>query len=97
MIPDMPQLRPVDFKMSVDAAAVKVFLVLDYPGNYQRQADIPGNGMFRTEVRVFWPREGRTVTPGYCSTTTNANSFTVDDTDEFHFVHMVSAVRQSTS
>lgn len=58
---------------------------------------LQGNGMFRTEVRVFWPRSGRPLTNvNYCADGTDANSFTVDDTDEYHFVHTVSAVRQST-
>lgn len=59
--------------------------------------ELPGNGMFRTEVRVFWPRAGRRLSnPNYCAQSTDANSFTVSDTEDFHFVHMVSAVRQST-
>jgi type IV pilus assembly protein PilV len=66
--------------------------------NMQAGVALPGNGMFRTEVRVFWPRSGRALTiPNYCAAGTDANGFTVNDTDEYHFVHMVSAVRQSTA
>jgi hypothetical protein len=57
-------------------------------------AALPGNGMMRAEVRVFWPRAGRTVPAGYCSAATDANAITINDTDRFHFVHVVSAVRQ---
>ena len=63
----------------------------------QAGSALQGNGLVRTEVRVFWPRSGRPLTNvAYCSAGTAANSFTVDDTDEYHFVHTVSAVRQST-
>lgn len=56
---------------------------------------IAGNGVIRTEVRVFWPRDGATRIAGDC--TNNAQS-TVDAvaaaTDTYHFVVQSAAVRQ---
>lgn len=56
-----------------------------------------GNGLVRTEVRVFWPRDGRDPNPDahYCDGTEGAAIDANSDLD-FHFVHKVSAVRQST-
>jgi len=49
---------------------------------------LPGNGLVRSEVLVFWPREGREPAT-YCGDT-QVNI----DADAFHYVHNVSAVRQ---
>jgi prepilin-type N-terminal cleavage/methylation domain-containing protein len=51
---------------------------------------LPGNGLVRSEVLVFWPREGREPATPYCEGTN------VDiDADAFHYIHNVSAVRQN--
>lgn len=57
---------------------------------------LQGNGLIRTEVRVFWPRDGRepsTDTP-YCA---SSGGVVIDGNsdEEFHFVHKVAAVRQT--
>jgi Tfp pilus assembly protein PilV len=58
---------------------------------------VSGNGLLRTEVRVFWPRDGREPASKshYCDASSGA---TLDDESykNFHFVSKVSAVRQST-
>jgi hypothetical protein len=52
----------------------------------------PGNGTVRTEVRVFWPKEGAARIAGDC---TNAAPATVAAaTDRYYFVVETGAVRQ---
>jgi hypothetical protein len=59
-------------------------------------AAIPGNGLMRSEVRVFWPRDGREPSGGasYCAPNGGADIGAGSD-DDFHFVHDVAAVRQT--
>ncbi len=57
---------------------------------------IAGTGLIRTEVRVFWPKEGG----GYkgtdlCGDTAAAPATVATATSEFHFVNKSSAVRQT--
>lgn len=53
---------------------------------------IPNNGMIRTEVRVFWPRNARAAAD-YC---TEAEVADVGEAvQDFHFVYQATAVRQS--
>ncbi len=58
---------------------------------------IDGNGLLRTEVLVFWPREGRDPSSDapFCDSDAGLTLDQNSD-DNFHFVHKVSAVRQST-
>jgi hypothetical protein len=58
---------------------------------------VVGNGLIRAEVRVFWPRDGRVsgLPNHYCDPTTLPVAIPVSATDDFHFVHKVTAVRQA--
>jgi Tfp pilus assembly protein PilV len=53
-----------------------------------------GNGLTRTDVRVFWPREGVAPVAGDCT-----NAGTIDEVasslDRYHFVYRTGAVRQN--
>jgi len=55
---------------------------------------IEGNGLMRSEVRVFWPREGREPSANYCSPNNGATIGEGSD-DDYHFVYDVAAVRQT--
>ena len=57
---------------------------------------IQGNGLMRSEVRVFWPREGREPADNanYCSPNNGAIIGEGSD-DDYHFVYDVAAVRQT--
>lgn len=56
---------------------------------------VQGNGLIRSEVRVFWPREGREPSgAAYCDPNEGASIGPGSD-DDFHFVYDVSAVRQT--
>ena len=56
---------------------------------------IQGNGLMRSEVRVFWPRDGREPSgTAYCAP--NGGASIGDGSDEdYHFVYDVAAVRQT--
>jgi Tfp pilus assembly protein PilV len=53
-----------------------------------------GNGLTRTDVRVFWPREGVAPIAGDCT-----DAGTIDEVasslDRYHFVYRTGAVRQN--
>lgn len=52
---------------------------------------VQGNGLMRSEVRVFWPRDGREPAGGnYCAAQIGEGS-----DEDFHFVYDVAAVRQT--
>jgi Tfp pilus assembly protein PilV len=54
-----------------------------------------GNGLIRTEVRVFWPRDGVTRVPGDCNDAAQATVTAVEtSTGIYHFVTLAGAVRQ---
>ena len=55
---------------------------------------IPGNGLIRSEVRVFWPRDGREpdLDGGYCDP---SNTVGAGSDEDYHFVYDVAAVRQT--
>jgi len=56
---------------------------------------IAGNGLMRSEVRVFWPRDGREPTGNsYCAPNGGASIGEGSDED-YHFVYDVAAVRQT--
>jgi type II secretory pathway pseudopilin PulG len=59
-------------------------------------ADIPvaGNGMVRTEVRVFWRRPGVDNTEAFCSNLVLADSIG-QNVQAYHFVYKAAAVRQN--
>jgi hypothetical protein len=66
-------------------------------GSPVQPAGTPGNGLIRTEVRVFWPRDGVTRVSNDC--TSNAQA-TVDAVgaaaDVYHFVVQAAAVREAS-
>jgi hypothetical protein len=64
----------------------------------QETTPVQGNGVIRTEVRVFWPRDGRVsgLPTHYCDAAVLPTDVPVSATANFHFVHKVSAVRQAT-
>ena len=53
----------------------------------------PGIEVVRTEVRVIWPRTQGTMSPTFCSTTM-AEATLAADTNNYHFLYQVSAVRE---
>lgn len=58
---------------------------------------IPGNGMIRTEVRVFWPRDSVTRVAGDCTSGVPATITAVTTAianGDYHVVTQASAVRQ---
>jgi len=55
---------------------------------------IPGNGLMRSEVRVFWPRDGREPASAYCAADGGAVIGPGSDED-YHFVYDAGAVRQA--
>ena len=57
-----------------------------------------GNGLVRTEVRVFWQREGMGALIGdsVCDATADPNAITAAS-DRYHFVYQTSAVKQNTA
>lgn len=52
-----------------------------------------GSGLLRSEVRVFWLRDGASTTAAFCSATSTASVGTA--VDVYHFVYKASAVRQN--
>ncbi|MBN1609345.1 MAG: prepilin-type N-terminal cleavage/methylation domain-containing protein [Polyangiaceae bacterium] len=53
-----------------------------------------GNGLMRTEVRVFWRRDGGSGVNPVCGTGNNVPAIGAD-IDDYHFVYQTSAVKQS--
>jgi hypothetical protein len=61
----------------------------------QNGGGIRGNGVIRTEVRVFWPRGGQSRVVGDCTSGAAATVAAVGAaTDTYHFVVQAGAVRQ---
>lgn len=61
----------------------------------QNGGGIRGNGVIRTEVRVFWPRGGQTRVTADCTSTSTATVAAVGAaTEVYHFVVHAGAVRQ---
>ena len=60
----------------------------------QTATGIPGNGLMRSEVRVFWPRDGREPASAYCAPNGGAVIGPGSD-DDYHFVYDAAAVRQA--
>lgn len=52
-----------------------------------------GNGLTRTDVRVFWPRDGEAPIEGDC-TDPSTIAEVADSTGRYHFVYRTGAVRQ---
>lgn len=52
-----------------------------------------GNGLIRTDVRVFWPRDGEARIDGDC-TGADTVDLVANATDRYHFVYRTGAVRQ---
>ena len=57
-------------------------------------AQAGGNGLMRTEVRVFWRRDGGSGADPVCGTGNDAAEIGAD-IDNYHFVYQTSAVKQS--
>jgi prepilin-type N-terminal cleavage/methylation domain-containing protein len=53
-----------------------------------------GNGLMRTEVRVFWRRDGGSGVDPVCGTDNDAAEIGTD-IENYHFVYQTSAVKQS--
>ena len=70
-----------------------------YPDDAQNNLSVEGNGLIRTEVRVFWLREGGggpVTTGGVCDA--NADPDVIGDSiNDYHFVYMTSTVKQNTA
>ncbi len=65
-------------------------------GDGVTQGGSPGNGLLRTEVRVFWLRNGADPVPGACDNAAQATVNLVGNaTGNYHFVVHAGAVRQS--
>jgi hypothetical protein len=61
----------------------------------QNGGGIRGNGVIRSEVRVFWPRAGQTRVAADCTSGAAATIAAVSAaTDTYHFVVHAGAVRQ---
>ncbi len=56
----------------------------------------PGSGLIRTEVRVFWPKEARGWAGGnYCDSPNTILDGEGAAIEDFHFVYMTSAARET--
>ncbi len=65
-------------------------------GSPVQPAGTPGNGLIRSEVRVFWPRDGVTRVANDCASNAQATVNAVGAaTDTYHFVVQAAAVRQT--
>jgi GAF domain-containing protein len=61
----------------------------------ENNGGVPGTGVIRTEVRVFWLRDGASRVEADCTGTGDATLDAVGDaTDTYHFVHQAGAVAQ---
>jgi hypothetical protein len=62
-------------------------------------ATLTGNGLIRTEVRVFWLRDGKARLNGksICDPGQTPAAAIGSDLSRFHFVYNVSAVRENTA
>jgi hypothetical protein len=55
---------------------------------------LSGNGLIRAEVRVFWLRDGQVFAQNMCS---DGQVVKVGgDTQTFHFVQKITAIRENT-
>jgi hypothetical protein len=65
-------------------------------GSPVQPAGTPGNGLIRSEVRVFWPRDGVTRVANDCTSNAAATVNAVGAaTDIYHFVVQAAAVREA--
>jgi type II secretory pathway pseudopilin PulG len=66
---------------------------------YSDTQPVAGNGLIRTEVRVFWLREGRAHIDAqpFCGGAGNIAPAVGESFDTYHFVYKTSAVRQNTA
>jgi len=78
------------------AAADEAYFCVDIRLTNMRSTTntIQGNGLMRSEVRVFWPRDGRepSLDGGYCDP---SNTVGEGSDENYHFVYDVAAVRQT--
>jgi type IV pilus assembly protein PilV len=58
---------------------------------------VQGNGLIRSEVRVFWPRSGGLVgVPlDFCDGSTNPPAQVSADTSNYHFVYLTTSIKQN--
>jgi type IV pilus assembly protein PilV len=77
-----------------DAAATDYCVHIRLTWLSQDQAG--GTASIRTEVRVFWPRDGATRVAGDCTSvsTTTVNAVGTDANDSYFFVYQAGAVAQ---
>jgi len=60
----------------------------------QQNTGTSGNGLIRTEVRVFWPRDGNASVTADCNDPTQATVDGVTAGNKYHFVVLAGAVHQ---
>lgn len=89
------QGRPLDTTNGFDGVRFCTHIRLTWL--YRPQGSMTGNGLIRSEVRVFWLREGQSPpgTQSFCAET-QPNTLG-SETSRYHFVYNVSAVRQNTA
>jgi Tfp pilus assembly protein PilV len=97
--------RPLDTTVAANTARIRfcthlrlTWLYRDTGSSVTDQRAVVGNGLIRTEVRVFWVRDGKTshVPADVCGAGTSIATLGAA-TDTYHFVYQVSAVRQNTA
>ena len=76
-----------------DDYCAQIRLTWLYPD--ENNGGVPGTGVIRTEVRVFWLRDGASRVDEDCTGTSGATMTAVTGaTDSYHFVHQAGAVAQ---
>ncbi len=99
------QGKPVDTSVAARVQQVRFcthirlsWLHRDTGETVGNQRTTSGNGLIRTEVRVFWVRDGQTGHVGGDVCGGNTTTAVIGaDTTRYHFVYQVSAVRQNTA
>jgi hypothetical protein len=83
--------KPIDEANGGDPANAQFCVHLRLTNLY---ANSPGMNVIRTEVRVFWPRADAVLPAAFCTTGGMQPKDVSDASNDFHFLHQVSAVRQ---
>jgi hypothetical protein len=89
--------EPVDW--STNAARVRYCAHIRLSWLYQDTAGVVvGDGLIRTEVRVFWLRDGQGPLGGNAVCSPEESTVNIGAAiDRYHFVYNVSAVRENTA
>ncbi len=75
---------------------VRLTMLYTADGTSAGRTTLPGDGLVRAEVRVFWLRDGQPALAKACSSADTIDTVAAA-TDKYHFVYKVSAVRQHSS